>query len=284
MSVEALGRAADLYRRTALSRSAVALLIANAIPLIGVLFFGWSLMTILVLYWIENGIVGFWNVPRLLLAQGSLIPRETLDEQLAAQAARPPAATPERQYARDRLAMLTRLGRTGVPGIGRAGMAAFFLVHYGIFWFVHGIFVFSLPEVGGLARPGLGGAGCGEGELPTGLPPGFPLDLLPLGECSGPFGEVLWGSVALGAAALFLSHGASFLLNYIRRGEYRTASPGQQMTAPYGRVVVLHLTILLGAFAIVFIGAPIGALVLFVILKTIFDLGLHLREHERRAR
>src|SRR5438093_11744623 len=73
MTVETLGRAFDLYRRTADSRTAIALLIANAIPLIGVLFFGWSLLTILVLFWIENGIVGFWNVPKILLARQSLI-------------------------------------------------------------------------------------------------------------------------------------------------------------------------------------------------------------------
>src|SRR5207247_7425498 len=72
VTVDTLGRAFDLYRRTATSRSAIALLVANAIPLIGVLFFGWSLLTILVLFWIENGIVGFWNVPRILLARQSI--------------------------------------------------------------------------------------------------------------------------------------------------------------------------------------------------------------------
>jgi len=68
-----VGRAFDLYRRTATSRSAIALVAANAIPLIGVLFFGWSLLTILVLFWVENGIVGIWNVPRILMARGSML-------------------------------------------------------------------------------------------------------------------------------------------------------------------------------------------------------------------
>jgi hypothetical protein len=63
------GRAVGAYRRTATSRSAVVLLVANLIPLVGVLFFGWSLLTILVLYWLENGIVGLWNLPRILLAR-----------------------------------------------------------------------------------------------------------------------------------------------------------------------------------------------------------------------
>ena len=96
---------------------------------------------------------------------------------------------------------------------------------------------------------------------------------------ASPFGEIAWGSVLIGAAALFLSHGASFLLNYIGSGEYlRTSAPRQMMSA-YGRVIVLHLTILFGGFVIAFLGAPIGALLILVGLKTAFDLGLHRREH-----
>ena len=43
----------------------VALVVANAIPLIGVLFFGWSVWTILIVYWLENGIVGVFNVLKM---------------------------------------------------------------------------------------------------------------------------------------------------------------------------------------------------------------------------
>ncbi|HXG26798.1 MAG TPA: DUF6498-containing protein, partial [Candidatus Binatia bacterium] len=71
-SVETLGRAFELYRQTATSRSAILLVLANIVPLVGVAFFGWSLLTILVLYWLENGIVGLWNVPKILMAQGSM--------------------------------------------------------------------------------------------------------------------------------------------------------------------------------------------------------------------
>jgi hypothetical protein len=42
--------------------SAAVLVAVNAIPLIGVAFWGWSLMMILVLYWVESGIVGVINV------------------------------------------------------------------------------------------------------------------------------------------------------------------------------------------------------------------------------
>jgi hypothetical protein len=56
------------------------------------------------------------------------------------------------------------------------------------------------------------------------------------------------------------------------------------MGAPYARVVVLHLTILFGAFLTAMIGQPIGALVILVGLKTILDLALHLREHDPQPR
>lgn len=92
---------------------------------------------------------------------------------------------------------------------------------------------------------------------------------------------MLWGPIALAAVALFLSHGASFLFNFIGRGEYLTASPSRQMGAPYGRVIVLHMTIIFGSMVVALLGAPIGALLVLVGLKTTFDLGLHLKE--RRA-
>jgi len=229
MADDALGRALQLYRRTATSRSALLLIGVNVIPLVGVYFFGWSLITILVLYWLENGIVGFWNLPKILLAQGS--------------------------------------ARTG-----RVAVATFFLVHYGMFWLGHGLFVFLLPSfVGGDDARFL--PGCGDPD-PFGN----------LQGCTGPFGALDWSSIAIAGIALFISHGVSFLFNYIGRAEYLTANPNAQMFSVYGRVVVLHLTIIFGAFVVATLGAPIGALLILVVLKTAFDLGLHLRERHAADR
>ena len=281
MTVDTLGRALQLYRRTATSRSAILLVAANLIPLVGVLLFGWSLWTILVLYWVENGIVGFWNVPRIFLAQGSIVP--TLPE-LPAAAAR--AATGGDVAAAEALQASWQRARVfgqpiaggagGVAGAGRVGLAIFFVMHYGIFWFVHGVFVFTLPMfLGASIAPD-----C-LGVNPAGTPGALPgVEVLGV-SCATSFGEVAWSSVLVGAVALFLSHGASFLFNYVGRGEYLTTPPLRQMGAPYGRVVILHVTILFGAFVVAFLGAPIGALLILVGLKTAFDLGLHLRE--RRA-
>jgi len=288
VTVDSLGRAFDLYRRTATSRSAIALLLANAIPLIGVLFFGWSLLTILVLFWIENGIVGFWNVPRILLARQSLA--ESLPDMVRyagfdkAESAEAAALLESRmREARAQITIETSsgvrtvnpsallLGRLG--GVGHAVLAVFFLIHYGLFWLVHGIFVFALPTFFGAASPDCLGRFNPAPDFP--FSPAFQA----ADPCVSAFGTVVWSNVAIAAVALFLSHGASFLLNYVGRREYLTTSPARQMAAPYGRVVVLHLTIILGAMAVAVVGAPIAALVVLVVLKTAFDLRLHLREH-----
>ena len=259
--MDSLTRVFGLYRTTSRSRTAIALIVANAIPIVGVLFFGWSLLTILVLYWVENAIVGLWNVPKIVLAQGSML----------AMPIGGPSGTPigaplgTLPNAPPRAALANLIGGR-MPTIGRVAMAAFFAVHYGGFWVGHGVFVFALPSFARAFEPG--SAFCDASNvLPTYALCG-----------AGPFGEVVWSNVAIAAVALFLSHGASFFLNYFGRGEYRRTSPPQQMFAPYGRVVVLHLTILFGAFVAALLGAPLGVLLILVVLKTSLDLRLHVRE------
>src|SRR5439155_19343021 len=86
-------------------------------------------------------------------------------------------------------------------------------------------------------------------------------------------------AVALGAIGLGISRTASFALNFVGRSEYLQVSTTQQMFAPYGRLLILHLTILFGAFVSLAIGSPVGAIVVLVLVKTAIDLGLHVREH-----
>ena len=47
-----------------------ALIIANLVPLVGVLWFGWDVWGILIIYWLENGIVGLFNVLKMRRAEG----------------------------------------------------------------------------------------------------------------------------------------------------------------------------------------------------------------------
>ncbi len=84
---------------------------------------------------------------------------------------------------------------------------------------------------------------------------------------------------AFGVVGLAISHGVSFWMNYLGRGEYKTLSPADVMTQPYGRLVIMHMTILLGAFVSIFLGTPLGSLLVLVVLKTALDLAFHLRQH-----
>ena len=43
-------------------------------PLVGVLFFGWDLATIVALYWLENGVVGRFALGRIATAEASTAP------------------------------------------------------------------------------------------------------------------------------------------------------------------------------------------------------------------
>jgi hypothetical protein len=82
------------------------------------------------------------------------------------------------------------------------------------------------------------------------------------------------------------SHGGSFVVNFVGSEEYRDVSSARQMSAPYRRVFVLHVTIVLGAFFVVSFGSPVVLVALLVALKTGFDALAHLREHRgvRRRR
>lgn len=156
--------------------------------------------------------------------------------------------------------------------IGGLFGGAFFTIHYGGFCAVHGLFIVALT---------------GESDMEA---------MMQLGE-SWPFVFVFvellvkvvafvfthvppWWYVAFGA--LVLSHGASLVTNYFMRGERGEASVSSLMGTPYGRVVLLHITIIAGAFAALALGSPVWILAILVVLKTCVDLAFHLREHRKR--
>ena len=210
-----------------------ALIIANLVPLVGVLWFGWDVWGILIIYWLENGIFGIFNVLKMRRAEG---PED--DSPMAA------------LETRRRLKGFTVNGRPP-SGIDKAALIPFFIMHYGIFWVVHGLFVLLLPLFGAMGADGA---------------PDFGTTLNPL-------------AILLVLVGLFISHGLSYRLNYIGRGEYLRTTAVQQMFAPYGRLVILHVTIIFGAVLIGVTGAPAAAIVVLVLLKIALDLGLHLAEH-----
>jgi hypothetical protein len=238
------------YRVASSTGAVVALIVANAIPLFGALFLGWNVWMILIVYWLENGIVGFFNVLKILRAAGP--------------------ADPTSDW---------RMNGKPMAFVGRGAIAGFFVVHYGLFWFVHGIFVLTMPLFAGMGTE-IGSVTPlvpSDGEFVDGVFVPVPA---PGADMTSGF-EL--GSVLLAVVALAISHGLSFWFNYLGRGEYRRASAAGQMFAPYGRLVVLHITIIVGGMAIAFTGAPAAAVAILVVLKTLMDIGFHLAEHRNRA-
>jgi hypothetical protein len=87
-----------------LTPSSVALIAANLLPVYGVLFLGWDVFPVVLLFWLENVVIGVLNVLRIACVQ----PQE-------------PAFW-----------------------VGKVFIIPFFCFHYGMFTAVHGVFVFAL--------------------------------------------------------------------------------------------------------------------------------------------
>lgn len=185
------------------------LVISNSIPLIGVLFFDWSIGHIIILYWIENLVLGFWNVPRILFAGAYVNKLKNLP------------------------------------------LAIFFLVHYGIFCFVHGIFIVGLIAFS--ERDSFNSADD-VSEIATTV--------------------VSYASLGLIVAiiSMFLSTGWDLIKNYIANGEYKKWSIGRAMTYPYAHIIVVHIAIFAGAFGAILLGAPLALLIALIVGKTLIEL------------
>lgn len=211
------------------SRAAlISLLVTNAIPLVGVLLGRWSLFSVMFLYWAENGVTGAYNAVKIGMARGGGSDSD----------------------------LLTRLP-----------LVVFFWFHYGLFWVVHGVFVFVLF-----------GSGFGGGGFFNSSFRGFgSRSLFTLPNLDAEFSGGVWAMVGL----LAISHGISFVNNFIGRDEYQRISPQEQMMQPYQRVILLHVTVLAGGFVVLLLGQPLPALVLLVLLKTGVDLRAHVTEHSK---
>lgn len=54
--------------------SLVSLLVANMLPIVFAVIFGWDAAGVVIFYWVENPIIGFWAIWRIVLASGGLMP------------------------------------------------------------------------------------------------------------------------------------------------------------------------------------------------------------------
>lgn len=219
-----------------LTPSLLVLVLANLVPVYGTLFLGWDVFPLLVLFWLENVVIGLLNVPKMLLATGPVGGREW---QAAA-----------RKMQEDPSAGSLAAWVWGA----RVFVVLFFCAHYGLFTAVHGTILVHL----------FGPGDFGEQAVMLG-----PDQVAGIVEAH---------DLGLAVLALAASHGFSFAWNYLARGERRHTNLMRQMSAPYARVVAMHMALLAGAGLVLLVGASRAALLVFLALKITVDAWAHRRE------
>jgi len=131
--------------------------------------------------------------------------------------------------------------------IGTLFSIAFFTVHYGMFCFGHGMIIFELFYKGSVD--------IAENEN----------YLLAYAFDNAQNGFFL---ALLGITVVVITEGIKKVIEDRREARM----PQAIMFTPYGRMIVLHLTIIFGGLAAQSLGTPIWALALLIILKTGYDI------------
>lgn len=258
---------ARFQRISWLQPSVIALMVANLVPLAGVFLFHWEVFPLLFLFWLENIVIGILNVAKMLLACGGTmeslanlpgINSEGRQKILDLTAGRLKLADPAAQEKFDAIQAQRRqlLDNPALRWGMKLFLIPFFCFHYGMFTFVHGVFIVALFG---------GGMNHGAGFLN----PAMVLQIIRDNHLALPF------------AGLAVSRVISFCQNYLWRGEFRRTSVMVQMVQPYGRIVLMHVTILIGGFLVMLLHSPVAGLALLVVLKMAFDLAGHQGEREK---
>jgi hypothetical protein len=182
------------------------IVLLNLIPVGGVLWLGWDAGQILMLYWVENIIVGVMSLVRILTA---------------GQRDAPTART---------------------TPMGAIGVGCFFIVHYGLFTLVHGVFTMILASRIINDEDGLWGR---------------------------VFANPTFHWAVLAAAVLQV---VILIREWWSSGLWRRSSPGAEMFRPYGRIVVLHVTVLAAAWWLSETSAPMAAVLILCLMKAVVEL------------
>ena len=210
----------------------LALVVANAVPLWGVLFLGWDAFYIVLLYWAENIAVGFYGILKIAL---------------------------------DKAPNLT-------AHLGRLLFIPFLAFHYGAFMGVHGFFILVLFKKS-------------DGQFIQGNEwPCFLVFIQLLVNVIKEAYALMPANMKYALAALFVSHGISFIYNYLLKKGFASIASRPLMAEPYVRLVVMHITIIAGGIFATAIGEPTVILLGLVFLKIVLEVKLYLREHRKKQK
>jgi len=183
------------------------LIFLNAVPVYGVTEWGWKSFDLIFLYWLENLIIGAFMILRILA----------------------------RRYSHP------------VELAFPLFLAPFFTFHFGMFCYVHGMFIIGLFGKGLTAEL----AGMDIPEI-----------ILPLIQSR----HLFWPVMALFALQLF-----DWLRDTNERG-FGSDGLKDITTSPYRRIMVLHITILGSGFALTTLNEPLTGLLTLIAFKTGMDI------------
>lgn len=132
-------------------------------------------------------------------------------------------------------------------------LSAFFVFHYGLFCMVHGTFLmgfaaFSLGPEAMSTAPMMDIVGMFEFSLNSGL-------------------HVAWMLYAIVAFQVVV-----FFWEFVIKGEWKTTNPMAEMFAPYGRIIVLHFALFVGAGALFLLGEPMIGVLGLILLRAIWGV------------
>lgn len=143
--------------------------------------------------------------------------------------------------------------RFGIGGVlGSAFLSAFFVVHYGLFCLVHGTFLVAFASYSNQQSIENVPFADLEGIFHYGLQSGLHVD---------------WIIYAIAAFQVIV-----FFVEFVWKGDWKRSSPDKEMMAPYGRIVVLHFGIFVGAGALFLLGQPMVGVLALVLLRAVWGL------------
>jgi hypothetical protein len=214
--------------------TSAALVVANLIVAFVAVSQRWGYYSIIMVYWWEAVIIGFYNLGRMFvvcLFGDPLGKRVGIESVLA------------------RLVLAIVLG-------------GFFIVKFGGFAIGLGLMVMAAPAV------------LAQGDNSN--------DIVAIADGLDAVGAAVMTAVAM----LFLSHGVSFLMNFLGRREFKRSNVLLLLFRPYARMVLMLIVLLLGFAAAAFVpalGRTTAFAVAIVLLKLLVDLASHKFDHRRRA-
>lgn len=197
--------------------SYLAVALVNIWPLLGVLMGDWTPFEVVFIYWFENLIIGLFVIARMIYK-----PQGGL-----------------------------------AFAIGGAALSLFFMLHYGVFCWVHGMFVFGV---------------LGDGVT----------QLNDQAVFSSAIAYVFNGGLKWVALSILLAHGLRYVQDYMAE---RIVSARLEMKKPYRRLIVLHIVIIVGGgLAVALPGAGFAMMLLLVAFKTFSDIKSDKAEREEQLK